>query len=344
MRASHRSRWRVLIAGVAAIVAMQAQAADQALIDAAKKEGAVTWYTTLVVDQIVRPAAAAFERKYGIKVDYVRADPNDELLRILAEDKAGRTMADFFDGFGFPQLVRAGLVASYLPEGMKRMSPKFYDPAGYWISTNFYVLTTGFNTDLVKKNEAPNSYEALLDPRWRGKLAWSSRQSASSAVGFIGGALREMGEEKGEAYLRRLAMQDIVNVDGSARQLLDQVMAGEYPMALQIFNHHAVISASQGAPVDWARMEPSMVVLFVLQAMARAPHPNAARLMLDFLSSPEGQEIFHAADYLPVDPDLMPRDPNLRPEVGKFRVNTFTPDELEDGQAHWLDLYKRYFR
>ena len=81
-----------------------------ALIEAAKKEGKVVWYTTLIVDQFVRPAVAAFERKYGVKVEYVRMDPNDIALKITAEGRAGRMQSDISDGFGMPQLVRAGFI------------------------------------------------------------------------------------------------------------------------------------------------------------------------------------------------------------------------------------------
>ncbi|HWG04321.1 MAG TPA: hypothetical protein VG271_04840, partial [Beijerinckiaceae bacterium] len=116
---------RFAAAGLAAAVACAAiapaRAADQALVDAAKKEGHVTWYTTLIVDQFARPAAAAFEKKYGIHVDYVRADPTDIALRIVNEGKAGQVQADVFDGFGAPTLVKAGLVASYIPDSAKRL-------------------------------------------------------------------------------------------------------------------------------------------------------------------------------------------------------------------------------
>jgi iron(III) transport system substrate-binding protein len=337
------------LAGIAALAALIATAvpaagADRALIEAAKKEGRVTWYTSLIVNQFVRPAAAAFERKYGIPIDFVRSDPDAIALRIVAEEKAGHVLGDIFDGFGMPQLVKAGYVASWLPDRVKSWPRQYVDPAGFWLSTNFFVLTPGFNTDLVAKGTEPRTFEALLDPKWKGKLAWSSRQSASSAVGFIGGVLTEMGEAKGLAYLTKLAKQNIVNLDASARQVLDEVIAGEYPLALQIFNHHAVISAGKGAPVDWVRFDPTMVVLCVFQLTAHGPHPNAAKLMLDFLASEEGQKLFRDAGYMPVDPGVPLRDPTLRPDVGKFRANYFTPEQLSAGQAHWAEIYKKLFR
>ncbi len=94
-----------------------------------------------------------------------------------------------------------------------------------------------------------------------------------------------MGDEKGMAYLRELSKQNIANLRGSAREVLDQVIAGEYAVALQIFNHHAVISAKKGAPVDWIKMEPATGTLSVLSIHKNAPHPNAAKLLVDFIIS-----------------------------------------------------------
>src|SRR5439155_13835189 len=98
------------------------------------------------------------------------------------------------------------------------------------------------------------------------------------------------------AYLRELAKQNIAPLPGAAREVLDQVIAGEYAVALQIFNHHAVISAKKGAPVDWIKMEPATGNLSVYSMHKSAPHPNAAKLLLDFIISKEGKEVFRAAD------------------------------------------------
>ena len=95
------------------------------------------------------------------------------------------------------------------------------------------------------------------------------------------------------------AGQRIAAVDVSARQVLDQVIAGEYAVALQIFNHHAVISAKKGAPVKWILMEPATGVLSVVSIPKFAPHPNAAKLFEAFLVSKEGQKAYQAAAYLP---------------------------------------------
>jgi ABC-type Fe3+ transport system substrate-binding protein len=324
--------------------AAPAAAADQDLIDAAKREGHVTWYTALIVDQFARPTAEVFERKYGIKVDYVRADGAEIMLRVMNEGISGHVHADIFDGIGALPLVKQGLVAHFIPDSARRLPQQYYDPDGTWVATNLYVLTPGFNTNLVPKGTEPRTFQDLLDPKWKGKMAWNGQSSFSAAPGFVGNVLINMGEEKGRSYLQALAKQNITSLHVSARQVLDQVIAGEYAIALQVFNNHAVISAEKGAPSAWIPMEPATAVLSALQLTQNAPHPNAGRLFEDFLVSTEGQRLFRDADYMPVDPDTPPRDPTLRPDGSKLRAIYFTPQQVDAMMPEWVGIYQQYFR
>ena len=334
-----------LLSAAAFLCSERAGAADPSLVDAAKKEGEVVWYTTQIINQLVRPAATAFEAKYGIKVRYVRANATETTVKILNESRAGRPQVDVFDGTTtVVPLKSEGFVLQWLPDAAKRYPAAYQDPQGYWIATNLYVLTPGFNTSLVPKGGEPRTLSALLDPQWRGKMAWSAAASNSAGPGFIGTVLRDMGEDKGMAYLRQLAQQRIANIGGAAREVLDQVIAGEYAVALQIFNHHAVISAKKGAPVDWIKMEPATVTLSVVGIHKSAPHPNAGKLLVDFLTSPEGQNVFRAAEYLPADPQVAPLDPALRPQDGHFRAMYFTPEEAAEGVPRWKKIFDELFR
>ena len=334
--------------GIAVIVAahvLPAAAADAELIAAARKEGRVTWYTTQIVDQLVRPAAALFEKTYGIQVDYIRADSNDVTLRILNESQGGRVLADVFDGTSsVASLKPKNLVLRWTPDSAARLPPEVRDPEGYWVGSNLYVLTPGYNTDLVAPGTQPKTFGDLLDPKWKGRMVWNSGVASSAAAGFIGLVLKTMGEDQGRAYLRDLAKQDIAGVRVSARQVLNQVIAGEYAVGLAIFNNHAVISAEKGAPCTWIPMSPAMTVLSVLSVMKGAPHPNAAKLLVDFLVSEAGQKLYRDADYLPVDPAVPPRDPSLRPDGDKFRALFFTPEQVVADMPHWMDIYNEYFR
>jgi iron(III) transport system substrate-binding protein len=340
--------FKALIGGVVAavLVVPRAYAVDQKLIDAAKKEGTVVWYTTLIVDQLVRPIAAAFEKKYpGVHVQFSRANSTETAIKIINEAKAGKVQSDVFDGTNTSEVLKKeGLVQPFLPDSAKNWPKQVADPDGWWVATNVYVLTPGYNTDLVPKSAAPKTYQDLLDPKWKGKLVWNGSVSTSGAPGFVGNVLTFMGEDKGMVYLKKLSAQKIVNLNVSARQVLDQVIAGEYPIALQIFNHHTVISAKKGAPVDWIKMEPATVVLQVASLAKGAPHPNAGKLLLDYLVSHEGQEFFRKANYLPADPEVPAADPALKPEGGHFKATVFSPGEVEKDMPKWTKIVEQLFR
>lgn len=331
--------------GAAATPRANAQDVDPALVAAAKKDGSLTWYTTQIVDQFARPAALAFEKKYGIRVNYIRADPAEIVLRIAAEAKAGRTQADVYDGTATsPGLKKQGLAMQWVPSSAKRLGPALTDREGYWVATNLYVLTPGYNTDMVKPGAEPKTLDDLLDPRWRGRMVWARRPASSAGPGFIGLVLAELGEEKGMDYLRALAKQNITGIDAAARQVLDQVIAGEYPLSLMIFNHHAVISAAKGAPVNWAPMQPAMAVLSVIGLTKDAPKPNAGKLFVEFLTSAEGQAFFRNANYIPVDPDVKIKDESLRPDGKRLRAIYLTPEEVDAAMPRWAEIQNELFR
>jgi len=337
--------WSNLVAGCLALAASTAGAADQALIDAAKKEGVVTWYTTQIVNQFAKPAAEAFEKKYGVRVDFTRNDPGAVVMRVMGEAKAGRVQADVFDSAPVVTALKtAGLAVKWMPDSARRLDAKFVDADGYWTATNIYVLTPARNTDLVKNGTEPKSWEDLLDPKYKGRMAWNSQIPTAGAAGFVGLVLTEYGEEKGRAYLRRLAAQNIAPLGVAARQVVDQMMAGEYAIALQIFNNHPVISAAQGAPADFIPLNPAFEYASVVALAKDGPHPAAAKLFIDFLVSPEGQALYRDADYMPVDSAIPTRNQSLRPDGAKFRSIWFTPERIEENTPKWTGVYNELFR
>jgi iron(III) transport system substrate-binding protein len=91
-------------------------------------------------------------------------------------------------------------------------------------------------------------------------------------------------------------------------------------------------------------MEPSMGLYSVFSVAKGAPHVNAAKLLVEFLISKEGQELFRAADYIPVSPEVPPRDPGLRPDTGGFRAIFFTPDDMEATIAQRQRIYGEIFK
>jgi ABC-type Fe3+ transport system substrate-binding protein len=336
---------RIAAAFCGILSAAPALAADPALVAAAQKEGQVTWYTTQITNQFGRPAMEAFQKQYGIRVNFVRADSIELAARMVNEAQAGRLQADVYDGTATaPAVKRAGLALKWMPERVGQWPPEYRDPEGYWAATNLYVHTPAYNTNLVPKGSEPRTYGDLVDPKWKGRMAWATHATSSGALGFIGTLLTELGEEPGKAYLRRLARQDIIQLGGSARTVVDQSIAGEYPVVLQIFNHQPVISARRGAPIDWIPMSPAMVVLCVSGVTRDAPHPNAGKLLVDFFVSDAGQKLFREVDYIPVDPDVPPREAALRPDSKRFRGIFFSPEQSDAAMPHWLEVYNEIFR
>ena len=334
-----------LALALAAMTPLPGHAADQALIDAAKKEGRVTWYTTLLLQQLGTPLAEAFEKKYGIKVEATRNDPGETALRLLNEHRADNMQADVFDGsFAPTTLIREGVLARFQPELAKSWPKELLDPNGYWTGHRLTVITPAINTNLVNAADAPRDWNDLLDPKWKGKMAWGINPGITSSMGFSGLVLKEWGQDRGMAYLRKLAGQNITGLKISARAVVDQVIAGEYPLALQILNDNVVISRNIGAPVAWLPMNPAFASVSIISVTAKARHPNAGRLLTEFVVSEEGQKIAADHDYIPVNPNVAPRDPSLRPDGVTFRALSFSPEEVETSMPGWKAVYDELFR
>ncbi len=333
----------IVLAALAAGVPA-ARAADAALIDAAKKEGKVVWYTTQPIDPLVLVLSAAFEKKYGVKVEYVRANSTDVALRLLTEAKAGKVQGDVYDGTTTAEaLKKEGLALKWLPDSVREYAADYRDPEGYWAATNDYVIAVSFNTDLIKRGTEPRTWEDLLDPKYKGQIIWSSAPSTSAGAGFVGTALKALGDDKGRDYLKRLSTQRIAGINAASRQVIDQVIAGEYALAMQSFPENAIFSAKRGAPVNWIAMAPAMTgIISTVGVTAGAPHPNAGKLLFDFMCGEEGQIIYRDTFYIPAHPRVAPLEAELTP--GKHRVLHISPAEVNESMPKWYEIFKDLFR
>jgi iron(III) transport system substrate-binding protein len=319
------------------------RAADEALIAAAKKEGEVVWYTTQILDPLVLRLQDAFRRKYGIEIKPVRQNSTELAIRVSNEAKAGRVQADVYDGTTTAEVLKKeGLALKWLPEIAKELPKDYVDPDGYWIGTNYYLITAAFNTDLVKPGTEPKHWDDLLDPRFKGQIVWGNTVSISAGPGFIGIVLKDLGEQKGMDYLRKLAQQKIAGVGASARVVIDQAIAGEYAIALQIFPEHAAGSGAKGAPIKWIPMKPAMsAIVSTTGVIANSPHPNAGKLLLDYLVNEEGQTIYRDAEYAPAQPRILSKDPEFR--QGAHRTVFLTPPEAMEELPKWVKVFKDLF-
>jgi ABC-type Fe3+ transport system substrate-binding protein len=336
----------LVLAGPNALcVAADAYQPDPQLVAAARKEGQVLLYTTHIIDQIVRPLIKSFQTYVpGVDVKYVRADGLALTVRLTNEARANRVQSDVWclvDSVG--PVLQNGFAAEFDVPSAKGLPPALVDPKRRWIATNLGVRSAAYNTQLVPKALAPRNYQDLLDPRWKGKIVWNPK-SMTGAWGFIATVMKSMGDEQGMSYLRKLASQDIVPLPIAIRAVLDRVIAGEYAIGLEMNNSHAAISAAQGAPVQWVPLDPVSETLQVAGVTHGAPHPDAARLFIDFMVSRAGQQIFRDNDYLPMHPDINAKIPELRPEQGGYRAVVYSPEEIDVDAARWAKIYEDVFR
>jgi ABC-type Fe3+ transport system substrate-binding protein len=321
---------------------------QKVLEEGAKKEGRVAIYSGMIVDQALRPMAEAFEKKYPfLKVDYWRGASPQIIQKALAEARAGKVQVDVLESTSLaPGLVRGGVVQKFHSPESDSYPKHLVDPNSMWASTRLSYFCAAINTEMVKKEEAPKTWDDLLNPKWKGKIAWRVGGGDTGAELFVTNLRLLWGDEKAEAYIKKLAGQDVVGYTSSARQLVNQVMAGEYAIALNIFLHHPLISAQKGAPVAPNPMEPIPSLNGTVLMAKSAPHPYAAMLLIDFMLSKDGQETFLAGDYFPANPALEPSKElkAIVPSVIGMKEQFISPDEVNDMNKQSSEWIKKYFR
>jgi ABC-type Fe3+ transport system substrate-binding protein len=305
---------------------------EQRLVQGAKAEGQVVLYSAMIVNQALRPIATAFQYKYPfIKITYWRGNSEEIAVRLSAEMKANRLVADVVEGTGIGELaVQAQFAQPVWSPELVFIPQVRRDPRGLWLPTRMSYFAIAYNTKLVPAEKAPKTYEDLLDPRWKGKMAWPVG-SASAAALFITNLRMAWGEKKAAGYLKQLSAQDVINFgSGNARALVDRVIAGEYPIALAIFAHHPLISASKGAPVDSQLLPPVASAAGTLAVPRGVKHPYSAMLLIDFILSTEGQRILTEAEYLPVRPAVepLPQIASIVPSRAGVVENFISPENL----------------
>jgi iron(III) transport system substrate-binding protein len=321
---------------------------EQKLLEGAKKEGQVVIYSAMIVNQALRPLVEGFMKKYPfVKATYWRADSESLTQKIAAEAQANNVIADLLEGTGVGEFVSdANLALPYVTPMLGAYPTKYGDANGLWTATRLSYYAIAYNTKLVAPDKVPRTYEDLLDPQWKGKLAWRIG-SASGAPLFLTNLRLAWGEEKARAFFLKLREQKIINFGlGSARTLVDRVIAGEYPIALQIFAHHPLISKGKGAPVNTQLLAPVAVTAATMVVPKGLRHPHAAMLMVDYILSEEGQKKLVNAEYFPARPDTPPLAA-LTPIVPKH-TNTpeqfVGPDRLNRYNESSERIYEELFR
>lgn len=315
--------------------ALAATAEEQtaaALVEGAKKEGKVVWYTMLTTAE-ADTVAKKFREKYPFIVpEMYRAGAEKMLTRILAENQAKRHI---FDTLMITQaeseiLNRKGLFTKYqspqrkfYPEGLK-------DADGHWTDLYLNLNVIGYNTKMVSPREVPRTLEDLLKPRWKGKMGMDTK-----AYTWFASVLKQMGEKRGLEYMKKLGEQNILFRTGRTLNA-QMVAAGETDIGIALYNQRIEEMKAKGAPVNWVAIEPVVPEIHPLAISAYAPHPNAARLLVDYLLSKEGQGVIASFFRIPSRADVDPLIPAM-----KKGLKIMPPDfSMVDNYDKYTRLYR----
>lgn len=302
----------------------------QSLVDAAREEGELVWYESSPEDEVAE-VFAAFQEKYPFveNVEQVRLRASDVASRIAQETQAGSPTADVgttgVDAAA--QLHDRELLET--PEWTEFGVPSELVPAPYIVTTAASTYVILYNTELVSEEEAPSTWEDLLDERWRDQIGtWVVPFAFVELVPAWGG-------DETTEYVRQFAQQNPVTYE-STFPLAQAVGAGEIPVGVGIY-HAAQPAIEEGAPIGVVVPEPTPVTLLYSFVPKDAANPNTAKLFISWLTSEEGARAYEEATGR--GNPLLP-DTETAELVSGRTISDFPPSQAAE-VSEWLDRFSR---
>jgi iron(III) transport system substrate-binding protein len=265
---------------------------QQRLIEGARKEGELVWYSTMNRENS-QELIGLFQKEHPyIQVKLLNGSAVQTMTRITSEYSARSYLFDIthIRGLFLIPLRKRQIIAAYRSPNRDALRPGYRDNEGYFNA----IFTQGqlflINKNLLKSQDYPKSIEDLLLPKWKGQLGMDDE-----SYDWLAAALDYYGEEKGKQIAERLGRQQLNLRKGNT--LLGQlVAAGEIPLMVDGYNHTGYLLKSKGAPIELVFPEPYVTAKTPTGVWigTRAPHPHSAALFVDFLLSKRGQETMAA--------------------------------------------------
>lgn len=289
----------------------QGEDRQQRLIEGAKKEGSLLFYTTTPLEyatQLIEP----FEKKYGIKVNVWRARSELILQRVLNEARGGKPVVDVVGSISPPMeaLRREKLLQEVYSPHHKELIPSAVPSHREWVSTLQYVFVQAYNTNKVSKTELPRTYQDLLNPRWKGRLAIEANNHE-----WMSSVIKDMGEANGIKFFKDLVANNELSVRSGHPLLTNLTASGEVPLALTVYQYSVEQAKKKGSPIDWFVIDPAITIADGMAIPKKAPNPHAALLFYDYMISPEAQEILVKIGYRATNSRVEPPFKNVRLKI-----------------------------
>jgi iron(III) transport system substrate-binding protein len=270
--------------------APEPQAVTPQLVDAARREGKVVWYTSVDLP-LAEKVAKSFEAKYPGIATGVERTGAERVFQRIGQEYASRIHAvdvvNSSDAAHFIVWKRDGLLAPYVPEDVAQFyASEHKDPDGMFASFRVWLSVIAYNTNLVKPEDAPKSFADLLDPKWAGKIV----KGHPGYSGTIMTATYQMARDLGWDYFEKLAKQRVMQVQSSADPP-KKLALGERAVMADGNEYNIFQMKDQGQPVEVVYpIEGAPLIVGPNGLFKNAPNPNAARLFQSYCFSVEAQQ------------------------------------------------------
>lgn len=326
----------------AATLLPRAAFADTVSVDAATKEGTLTWYIAQVDSETAEVMGRAFTKQYpGIKVAVIRTTGQVAYERLMQDLKNDAPQCDVFsttDISHMPALMKRKALANFTPENAAAMAPAFkgLGQDGYWYPNHSTLMLMIYNTQKVKPEEAPKSWKDLLDPKWKGRIAFG-HPAFSGYVGVWALAIKNL---YGWDYFDKLAKNN-PRIGRSGNDPITLLNAGECNAGLGPLAT-TLLSASKGNPIAPSYpTDGAVLCIGPSGVLANAPHPAAARLFMNWLLSADCAKVMADAFQTPVRDDV-PARPGAKP-LSEVKLLKLTTEQIGKGVPEVIEQWRDTF-
>jgi iron(III) transport system substrate-binding protein len=304
----------------------------QALLEGAREEGLVTVYSSLPVP-VMNAVAEGFRVRYGVNIEVWRGGSEEILQRSVQEARAGLHTVDVIESAApeVEAVAREGLLAEVSSPIFAELMPGSHVAGRPWINSRLIVFVGAFNTGLISPEDAPQSFEELADPEWRGRLTVEAND-----FGWLKGMADELGEEEALALLRNIVTTNGVNVRDGHGLITNMLASGEVPFTFTQYYEQAAHARDDGAPIEVVFLDPVIALPTGLAMMKDAPHPDAAMLFMEFYLT-EGQDILAEFDYIGSNLTRQALPEGMNPVVVEM-------SDYLDEYEKWRSLHRDIFR
>jgi len=339
------------LAGLTALAPWASQAAqvelapgfkvEQSLLDAARKEGKVVFWCSLRAEECSL-ITDQFQKMTQIQAEFVRVSTGPALTRLSQERMAGIHSVDIIshsDQSVWESVYKKkNWLVKYTPEGATHYADQYKDEDGFYYAHFLIANGLGYNTKALSGQDVPTSYADLTDPRFKGKIVMPH----SSYSGGFTETVAILSKLLGWEFFEKLKQNDVMVKAGSQFTLNPIVAGGERAVAIQGTDALFISDRKAGKPVDIVYPKEGTVVNAMYAGLvADAPHPNAGKVLLEWLHSAPSQTEVAKFNWLVPHPDT--QYPAGRPSLKDIKVLTLSPaeatEQVKQAKQKFSDLF-----